>query len=201
MEKLISDLVKDLVVDTIFDTIRKEVPAQVNTIVNPMILENYPPIFKMEELELGIVSSMTGPIDIQKHGEFQIIIPVDGTVFDLKSGVARVSEPAPFDIASVAQSDADAFLWLSDYEVLTGLTAIGRNGGGNFFYSWEMNFKDLPDVQVDVDSNISVRGSPKIDLRVLLPFGLKANLKTDVSINLAEGNPQALSLKIDTLKL
>lgn len=53
-----------MVVDTIFDTIKTEVPAQVNTLVNPMIKENYPPVFEMTEMGLGLVSAMTGPIDI-----------------------------------------------------------------------------------------------------------------------------------------
>lgn len=112
-----------------------------------------------------------------------------------------MADPAPFDIASVTASDSDAFLWLSDYEVLTGLISIGKNGGGNWLYSWNMNFSELPNVEVDVDSNIYVSAQPKIDLKVLLPFGISTNLKTDVRVDIAEGNPQSLKIKIDTLKL
>lgn len=115
-----------------------------------MLRENYPRTIEIPELGIGVSTSMTGPVDIITLNEFNVYIPVDGTVYDLKSGLVRPSDPSPIDVVAIKDSKSEAFLWLSSYEVLTGLVSLGKAGGSfGGIYTWKMDFDGTPHVDFD----------------------------------------------------
>lgn len=170
---------------------------------NQMLRENYPRTIEIPELGIGVSTAMTGPIDIITLNEFNVYIPVDGTIFDLKTGLHRDTDPSPIDVKAIQSGSSDAYLWLNSYEILTALTSISKAGGSFGPVSWAVNFEQAPEVDFDGESNFSLAGSPTIDFNFYLPMGFSTNFKSKVhfELNENENQGQKLNIKVDQFDL